>query len=300
MSTSIDDVASIVSEPPAPFADSRSTPAPNQALTKIRPAKLWEAIDLPELWSQREVIYFLIWRDLKVRYKQTILGAAWVLLQPVLMTIVFTVFLGRFMHAPSDGVPYPIFAFAAMLVWTFTSTAVLSSSYSLVTNSQIITRIYFPRLALPISAIGVRLFDFVIASIVLVGFMIYYGVGINLRMMMLPLLIVEMTALAMAAGVLTAALYVRYRDIGTLLPIILQVWLFISPTAYSPALVPNKYRLVYSLNPLVGIMTGFRAALFDLPFDWTSIIASAVVTLVLLAVSLQVFQMLDSSFADEV
>jgi lipopolysaccharide transport system permease protein len=300
MSTSINEAESIVSEGPASFIDARPKRAIDNPVTRIRPAKFWETIDVPELWAHREVLYFLIWRDLKVRYKQTILGAAWVLLQPVLMTIVFTVFLGKFMHAPSDGIPYPIFAYSAMLLWTFTSTAVLSSSYSLVINSQIITRIYFPRIILPLAGVGVRLFDFMIASAVLFGSMIYYGVGISLRIVMLPFLIVELAALALAAGVLLAALYVRYRDIGTLLPIALQVWMFVSPIAYATSLVPEKYRFIYSLNPLVGIITAFRAALFNLPFDWTSIIVSAIVTVLLLASSLQVFQMLDSSSADEV
>ncbi len=299
MSTSINDADSMVAERPAPIVDAPFDRGIDPH-TKIRPAKFWEVVDLREVWEHREVLYFLIWRDLKVRYKQTILGAAWVLLQPVLMTVVFTVFLGKFMHAPSDGIPYPIFAYSAMLLWTFTSTAVLSSSYSLVTNSQIITRIYFPRLALPISAIGVRLLDLLIAAAVLIGFMIYYGVGISPRLVVLPVLIVETAALALAIGVLTAALYVRYRDIGTLLPIGLQVWMFASPIAYSISIVPERYRLVYSLNPLVGIINGFRAGLFNLPFDWRGITISAIVTVFLLAAALQIFQMMDSSFADEV
>jgi lipopolysaccharide transport system permease protein len=299
VSISIDDTTS-VSERPVPLVESRSGLVLDEPVTKIRPAKFWATIDLGELWEHRELLYFLIWRDLKVRYKQTIIGAAWVLLQPILMTVVFAVFLGRLMHAPSDGVPYPIFAYSAMLLWTFTSTAVLSSSYSLVTNSQTITRIYFPRLVLPISSIGVRLFDFLIASLVLIVFMIYYGMHIGWGAMMLPVLIVQMAALATAVGVLAAALYVRYRDIGTLLPIALQAWMFISPTVYSFSVVPQRFRIVYSLNPLVGIMTGFRAALFNLPFDWTSIGISAIVTLLLLAGALQIFEMMDSSFADEV
>jgi lipopolysaccharide transport system permease protein len=296
MSTSLNEAAPIVSSTVVESKFDRN----NEPLIRICPAKFWETVDLHELWAHRGALYFLIWRDLKVRYKQTMIGAAWVLLQPVLMTVVFTIFLGRFMHAPSDGVPYPIFTYSAMLVWTFTSTAILSSSYSLVTNSQIITRIYFPRLILPVSATGVRLVDFLIASLVLIVFMVYYGVPIGWRVLLLPPLIVEMTALALAVGVLMAALYVRHRDIGTLLPIVLQVWMFVSPTVYSAGVVPAKFRAVYSLNPLVGIMTGFRAAIFNLPFDWTSIIVSAIVVVVLLAVSLQVFQMLDSSFADEV
>ena len=300
MSTSIDDAAAIVSQQSAPLIQSSRNYAVDQPVNRIRPAKFWEMINPRELWTHRAVLYFLIWRDLKARYKQSVLGAVWVVLQPVLTTIVFAIFLGRFLHAPSDGVPYPIFAYSSMLLWTFTSTAILSSSYSLVTNSQIITRIYFPRLTLPIAAVGVRLVDFTIAAVVLIAFMIYYGVSVSRGIMILPLLILEMTALALAIGILTAALYVRYRDIGTLLPIVLQVWMFVSPTLYSPALIPERFRFVYSLNPLVGIITGFRAALFNLPFDWRSITVSVIVTVFFLAASLQIFQLLDSSFADEV
>ena len=302
MSTSVNDATSIVPELSAsPFEIERQArPLPAEPVTKIRPARFWETIDLRELWVHREVLYFLIWRDLKVRYKQTMIGAAWVLVQPILMTLVFAVFLGRLIRVPSDGIPYPVFAYAAMLLWTFTSSAILSGSYSLVINSQIITRIYFSRLALPIAAVGVRLVDFMVASVFLIVFMIYYRVQPGWAIVMLPLFVVEIATLALALGVMTAALYVRYRDVGTLLPILLQAWMFVSPTVYSVSIVPPRLRLLYSANPLVGIMGGFRSALFNLPFDWTSIIISAMVTLILLSFSLQLFHTLDSSFADEV
>jgi len=302
MSTSLKDATSIVSDLSAtPFGVARTAKLlPAEPVTKIRPARFWETIDLRELWAHREVLYFLIWRDLKVRYKQTMIGAAWVVFQPILMTLVFAVFLGRFIRVPSDGIPYPVFAYAAMLLSTFISSAILSSSYSLVTNSHIITRIYFSRLALPAAAVGVRLVDFMIASLFLFVFMIYYRVQVGWAIVALPLFVAEIAVLALSIGVLTAALYVRYRDVGTLLPILLQVWMFVSPTVYSASVVPPRFRLLYSMNPLVGIMGGFRSALFNLSFDWTSIIISAFVTLVLLAFSLQVFHTLDSSFADEV
>lgn len=273
---------------------------PAEPVTRIRTSRLWEMVDFAELWSHREVLYFLMWRDLKVRYKQTILGAAWVILQPTMITLVFTVFLGKLIKVPSDGVPYPIFAYAALLVWTFVSNAVLSSSYSIVTNAQIITRVYFSRLLIPAATVGVRLVDLIIASLVLVALMVYYHVPLSLNVLLLPLFVIQAGALALAVGIWGAALNVRYRDVGTVLPILLQVWMFVSPIVYSSSIVPERSRLLYSLNPLVGIIGGFRAALFNLPFDWSSIIISALITLPLLIFSIHIFRRMETSFADEV
>jgi lipopolysaccharide transport system permease protein len=289
--------------PVATAAPPRQVPfkhLPLEPVTKIRPSRFWDPIGFAELWSHREVLYFLMWRDLKVRYKQTILGAAWVILQPIVITLVFTIFLGKLIRVPSDGVPYPIFAYTALLVWTFISNAVLSSSYSIVTNAQIITRVYFSRLLIPAATVGVRLVDLIIASLVLVALMIYYRVPLSWSILMLPLFVIQVGALALAVGIWGAALNVRYRDVGTVLPILLQVWMFVSPVVYSSSLVPQKARLLYSLNPLVGIIGGFRASLFNLPFDWSSIIISALITLPLLIFSIHVFRRMEASFADEV
>jgi len=289
--------------PVATTAPPRQVPfkhLPVEPVTQIRPSRFWDPVDFAGLWSHREVFYFLMWRDLKVRYKQTILGAAWVILQPIAITLVFTVFLGKLIRVPSDGVPYPIFAYTALLVWTFISNAVLSSSYSIVTNAQIITRVYFSRLLIPAATVGVRLVDLIIASLVLVALMIYYRVPISWSILMLPLFVIQVGALALAIGIWGAALNVRYRDVGTVLPILLQVWMFVSPVVYSSSLVPQKARLLYSLNPLVGIIGGFRASLFNLPFDWSSIIISALITLPLLVFSIHVFRRMEASFADEV
>lgn len=273
---------------------------PSEPVTTIRPSRLWEKIDYAELWAHREVLYFLMWRDLKVRYKQTIIGAAWVILQPILITVVFAIFLGKLIRVPSDGVPYPIFAYAALLLWTFTSNAVLSSSYSLVTNAHIITRVYFSRLLIPAATVGVRLVDLVIASLVLVGLMFYYHVPISSSILMLPLFVIQIAVLALAVGFWCAALNVRYRDVGTVLPILLQVWMFVSPIVYSSSIVPERLRLLYSLNPLVGIIGGFRASLFNLPFGWSSILLSALVTFTLLIFSIHVFRRMETNFADEI
>ena len=232
MSTSVDDATPIVSAlvvvTPERAIQVPLKHLPSDPVTKIRPPSFWEKTDFNELWAHREVFYFLMWRDLKVRYKQTLIGAAWVILQPILITLVFTIFLGRLMKVPSDGVPYPIFAYTALLVWTFVSNAVLSSSYSIVTNGQIITRVYFSRLLIPASTVGVRLVDLIIGSLVLGALMIYYHVPISWNILMLPLFVIQIGALALAVGVWGAALNVRYRDVSTVLPILLQVWMFAS------------------------------------------------------------------------
>jgi len=273
---------------------------PSEPVTRIRPPKFWEKIDVAELWAQREVLYFLMWRDLKVRYKQTILGAAWVVLQPILITVVFAIFLGKLMRVPSDGVPYPIFAYAALLLWTFVSNAVLSSSYSLVTNAQIITRVYFSRLLIPAAAVGVRVVDLVVASFVLIALMLYYHVPLSWSILMFPVFVVQIAALTFGVGILGASLNVRYRDVGTILPILLQAWMFVSPVVYSSSIVPQRLRFLYSFNPLVGIIEGFRASLFNLPFQWPSIIMSATVILPLLILSILIFRRMESTFADDV
>lgn len=273
---------------------------PAEPITTIQPPRFWESIDFAELWAHREVFYFLMWRDVKVRYKQTVIGTAWVVLQPILITLVFAVFLGKLIKVPSDGVPYPIFAYASLLLWTFVSNAILSSSYSLVTNAQILTRVYFSRLLIPAATIGVRLLDFLIASGVLVGLLIYYRVPLTRTSLLFPLFVFMIAALTLAIGLLGASLNVRYRDVGTILPILLQVWMFVSPIVYSSAIVPARLHFLYSLNPLVGIINGFRASLFNLPFDWFSIATSAAVIAPLLIVSVQVFRRMESSFADDV
>ena len=273
---------------------------PPVPVIRIRPSRFWENIDFAELWHHREVLYFLIWRDLKVRYKQTIIGAAWVIVQPILITAVFAVFLGKLIKVPSDGIPYPVFAYAALLLWTFISNSILSSSYSLVINSQIITRVYFPRIMIPAAAIGVRLVDLMIASAVLIAMIIYYRVPLGWQALMFPVFIIHLGVLAVAIGILAAALNVKYRDVGTMLPILLQAWMFASPIVYASSLVPARMRNWYALNPLMGIVEGSRAALFNLPFDWTSVAISAAVTLGLLLLAVHLFAQMENGFADNV
>jgi len=303
MSTSVDEASAVMSElqgTTTTFASRQARAIPDEAVIKIRPGSFWGSIDFTELWKHRDVLYFLMWRDLKVRYKQTVLGAGWVVFQPVLMTVVFAVFLGKLIRVPSDGVPYPLFAYSGLLLWTFVSNAVLSSCYSLVTNSQIITRIYFSRILIPTASVGVRLVDLSIAAALLVPLILYYHVPLSLTFLLLPLFLTQIAVLVLAIGILGAALNVSYRDVGTLAPILLQVWMFVSPLVYSSSIVPARLRLLYSVNPLVGIIDGFRAALFGLPLPWTSIVVSALVTFALLMFSIGVFKKLESSFADDI
>ena len=303
MSISIDEANTVMSpvlERTTRFKSRPTRLLPDEPVIKIRPASFWERIDFAELWTHREVLYFLMWRDLKVRYKQTLLGAGWVVLQPILMTMVFAVFLGRLIKVPSDGVPYPIFAYSGLLLWIFVSNSVLSSCYSLVINAHIITRIYFSRVLIPTATVGVRVVDLIIAAAVLMLMLLYYRIPISLTFLLLPLFVIQIAVLALAIGILGAALNVRYRDVGTLMPILLQVWMFTSPLVYSSSIVPARLHLLYSANPLVGIIDGFRASLFNLPLPWTSIIVSAALTWALLFLAIHIFRRMEVSFADDV
>src|SRR5262245_41375909 len=303
MSTSVDEANALMSElqgTTTTFASRRTRTIPDEPVIKIRPGSFWESIDFAELWEHCDVLYFLMWRDLKVRYKQTFLGAGWVVFQPVLMTVVFAVFLGKLIRVPSDGIPYPLFAYSGLLLWTFVSNAVLSSCYSLVTNSQIITRIYFSRILIPTASVGVRLVDLVIAAALLVPLIFYYHVSLSLTFLVLPLLLIQIAVLVLAVGILGAALNVSYRDVGTLAPILLQVWMFVSPIVYSSSIVPARVQLFYAINPLVGIIDGFRDALFNLPMTWTRVAISSAVTWPLVIFSIHVFRNLESTFAYDI
>ena len=230
---------------------------PEEPLIKIRATRSWGAVDLRELWTHRELLYFLIWRELKARYKQTILGISWVILQPLLMTLVFTVVLGKLVGVPTGNIPYPLFLYAGLLPWVFFSNAVSSGSYSLVASSQMITKVYFPRIIIPAASVELRLSDFLVASVVLIGLMRYYGIPLGWHLLLVPLLVVHVTLLAFALSAWLSALNVRYRDTATALPVMLQLWMFASPIVYSGAIVPARWRWLYDLNPLTGIIRDF-------------------------------------------
>jgi len=273
---------------------------PETPLIRIRASKRWSAIELREIWAHRELLYFLVWRDLKVRYKQTILGASWVILQPLLMTLVFAVFLGKIARFPSDKVPYILFLYAALLPWTFFSNAVSTSSHSLIASAHMITKVYFPRSIVPAAAVLVRLSDFIIASVILIVLMVYYNQPFTRGLLLAPLLILQLTLLALGLGLWLSALNVRYRDVGTALPVLLQLWMFSSPIIYPSSLVPQQWRWAYELNPLAGIVEGFRASLLGLDFNWRSLVISAAITIALLVYSTYAFKRLEDEFADVV
>jgi|SRR5205085_44320 len=271
---------------------------PDEPLVTIEPSGSWVALGLGQLWAYRELLYFLIWRDLKIRYKQTILGVAWALMQPLLMTLIFTIFLGNLARVPSDDTPYSLFALAGLLPWTFFSTAVIGSAESLIRSSHLITKVYFPRVIIPFAATGARLVDFAISFIILFGMMVYYGVKLTPGILMLPVLIVLVTLLSLAVGLWTSALNVKYRDVGVVLPVLIQLWMFASPVVYPASLVPPKWQWLYFLNPLAGIIEGFRAALFGRPFQWFALGVSTAFSLILIICCTYFFRRMEKSFAD--
>lgn len=280
------------------LAHQSRTSLPDKPLVVLEPDNSWVAVDLRDLWSYRELFYFLIWRDLKVRYKQTVLGVIWVIIQPLLATLVFTVFLGVLARVPSGGAPYVILVYTGLLPWTFFSTAISGSANSLVGNTHLITKVYFPRMIIPGAAIGARLVDFGIALFMLVPLMIYYRLTPTRNLLMLPVLIVLITMFSWGLGMWSSALNVKYRDVGVILPVITQLWMFVSPVAYPVSLVPTNWRWLYFLNPLAGIIEGFRSAILGAEFGWGPLAYSGVATLILFVYAAHVFRRMEKSFAD--
>jgi lipopolysaccharide transport system permease protein len=228
---------------------------------RIAPSRTWVPLRLGEIWAYRELLYFLIWREVKVRYKQTALGAAWAVLQPVTTMIVFAIFFGRLAGIPSDGVPYPVFAFCALLPWQLFAFALSESSNSVVANQRLITKVYFPRLIVPMAAVAVGLVDFAISLVVLALMLAYYGIHPGLAALTLPLWTLLAVSTALGMGLWLSALNVRYRDVRYTLPFVAQLWLFVTPVAYPASIVPEMWRPLYALNPMVGVVEGFRWAL---------------------------------------
>ena len=274
---------------------------PEDPLVIIEPKRVGARLGLREVWAYRELLYFLAWRDVKVRYKQTTLGVLWVVMQPLMMTLIFTAFLGVLVRVPTHGLPYPLMVYAGLLPWTFFSNAIMQGATSIVGNSNLITKVYFPRLIIPAASVAARLVDFAVAFVILFGLMAFYRVGFTWQAAMLPVLVLLTALLALGFGLLVAALNVRYRDVGVVLPVLMQLWMFVSPVLYPSRLVqeawPAGHRL-YALNPLAGIIDGFRAALFGQPFDWAALGTAAALTLLILAGSVYFFRRVEKSFAD--
>jgi lipopolysaccharide transport system permease protein len=233
----------------------------SKPVTVIEPPRRWVPLDLKELWEHRELVYFLAWRDIKVRYKQTALGVSWAIIQPVFAMVVFSLFFGRLGGMPSDGLPYPLWSFAALVPWTFFSQGLVQSANSLVLSQNLLRKVYFPRLAIPLGTVLSAALDFVLAFVVLVGLMVFYGVEPTLRVLwVVPLALLAFIA-ALGAGLWFAALSVRYRDVRYVVPFLVQFWLFATPIAYPSTLLPERWRALYALNPMTGVVEGFRWAL---------------------------------------
>jgi lipopolysaccharide transport system permease protein len=286
-----------VNESPKPPTTGR-VQLPRQ-VTVIAPTTGLRALSLLELWQHRELLFFMTWRDVKVRYKQTALGAAWAILQPLLLMIVFSVFLGHLAKVPSDGVPYPVFTFTALVPWTLFAQSVVGSSESLVMNANMVSKIFFPRLVLPVAACGAFFLDFLISLVLLGGMLAVYGVSPGVAIVTLPLFAVLALLTAMAVGILLSAVNVRYRDVHYAVPFLVQIWLFLSPVAYSTQLVPHAYRLIYALNPMVGVIGGFRWALLGVgSFPGGVILVSGTVSAAVLLGGLVYFRQTERTFAD--
>lgn len=271
---------------------------PETPVVVIEPSRAWVAINFRDLWAYRELLFFLTWRDLKVRYKQTSLGVLWAVMQPLLTMLIFTLFFGRLAGVKSDDIPYAPFAYTGLLPWTFFANAVTTSSNSLVNNSNLITKVYFPRLMIPMAAVAAGLVDFFIAFLLLGGLLIFYDIAPTWSMLMLLPLVLLTTLFALAVGMWMSALNVKYRDIRHALPFVIQLGQFLSPVIYPLSLVPARWQFLYILNPLAGIIEGFRSAIFGRPFKLWSLGVAFIITLLLLCYSAYAFRRTEKTFAD--
>jgi len=265
----------------------------------LQPSKNWFSLELGDLWRFRELLFFLTWRDIRVRYKQTALGAAWAILQPLLTMLLFTVIFGLFAGLPSQGIPYPIFTYTALLPWQLFAYGLNQSSTSLVTDKNLITKVYFPRLVIPLSSVASALFDFAIAFPLWLVLMLVYRIPITWRIVTLPLFVLFALSTAMAVGLWLSALNVQYRDVRYTLPFLSQFWMYATPIAYSVTIVPERWRWLYSLNPMTGVVEGFRWALLGTPNPLgPSFLISVTAVILIFAGGLIYFKHMEDSFAD--
>jgi len=271
---------------------------PDKPLILIESEESGVQLALPDLWAYRELLYFLTWRDIKVRYKQTALGALWAVIQPLATMLLFTLVFNRLAGFDTGNVPYPLFAYTGLLIWTFFANAVINSTNSLVNNTNLITKVYFPRTFIPAAAVGAGLVDLTIGALILVGLVFYYGIAPGWGIVFLPLFVLLSVLLSLAVGMLSSALTVKYRDLRHALPFLIQFWMFASPIIYPLRQVPETWRFLLALNPMTGIVEGFRASLLDGPFDRPVILVAVVMTLLLLAGSFYLFRRIEETFAD--
>jgi len=268
-------------------------------LTVLKPSSGWRAVNFKELWRYRELVYFLIWRDIKVRYKQTMLGATWAVIQPFMTMVVFSLFFGQWAGLPTDDIPAPVFYYAGILPWQLFQNSVSKAGMSLVSGRNLITKVYFPRLAVPLAPVVASCVDFVLAFIVLLGIMLYYGVRPTSAIWTLPLFLLLTLVTALGVGLWLAALNVAYRDIGYVIPYFLQVWFYISPVVYSTSIIPERFAILYGLNPMAGVVQGFRWAVVGVGQPPTSaLLISVGVAILLLATGTLYFRRMERTFAD--
>jgi lipopolysaccharide transport system permease protein len=267
----------------------------------IKPSHGWAALDLRDLWLYRELVFFMTWRDLKVRYKQTLLGASWAILQPFLTMVVFSIFFGNLANVPSDGVPYPIFSYTGLVPWVLFSKALQDASRSLVANSHMITKVYFPRMILPLSSVMAGVVDFLIAFVVLLGMMVFFNISPTVNIWVLPLFLLLALVTAVGVGLWLSALNVLFRDINYMLPFLTQFWMFVTPVAYPSSMVPSEWQVIFALNPMTGVIEGFRWALLGTgqpPGILT--LVSSIVAVFLLISGMFYFKRMERLFADMV
>jgi len=272
---------------------------PEKPLVTIQPGDSWASLRIRDIWLYRELFYFLTWRDVKIRYKQTLLGAAWAILQPMLSMIVFTLLFGRLAGIKSDGIPYPIFAYAGLLVWTFFANALTNSGNSLIGSANLIAKVYFPRIIVPGAAVGAGLVDFAFACAIQILLIIYYRIPVTAMILMVPVLLLLTTLLALGVGMWLSALNVRYRDVRYAIPFLIQLWMFASPVIYPESMFTGRLRILLMFNPLTGIIENFRIALFaHKSFNLTSLGISVAFTFIVLFYSAYVFRRMEREFAD--
>jgi lipopolysaccharide transport system permease protein len=285
-------------EDETPALANESVAAARVIVVQIRSGKSNLALYLGDFWQYRELLYFLAWREVKVRYKQTMLGGTWALLQPLFTMLVFTLLFGRLARMPSDGIPYALFVYAGLVLWTYFSNAITGSTNSIVSNSSLVTKVYFPRLMIPMAAVFAGWIDLAISLVLLLAFTRYYGIVWTWRMAMIPALLLLTSLLATAVGSWMAAINVRYRDVRYALPFLVQAWMFLTPIIYPASLVPPNWRWLLFLNPLAGVMEAFRSALLGRDFDAGALLTSVAITLGILWYAVHSFRAMERSFAD--
>jgi lipopolysaccharide transport system permease protein len=289
-----------VAQPLGPNITTSPANFTTERFARIKSEEAGVQLNLGELWRYRELLYFLTLRDIKVRYKQTLMGVAWVIIQPLLTMLIFTLVFNRFVRLDAGPLPYPLFALSGLLLWLFFANAVTNSTHSLISNSNLITKVYFPRMFIPAASVAAGLVDLSVAFILLIVMCFYYGVNLTANILLLPLFVLMMALLALGCGLLAAAVTVKYRDLRHALPFIIQLWMFASPVIYPASIVPEKWRWLVTINPVAGAIEGFRASLTGAAFSAKHVLISVAITLALLAFAVYVFRKLEDSFADVV